>query len=133
MGLFLGVDMKYIKILITKPFIDKMSDTLMVLLEIFGKACMFYNVRLFLYAKLHVQMCLIIFGIRYVCKIGIRFVKEFDDTIRQNPFCWRILILRHKLRIKWECSLRKDFITFCMPCSSVFTIIFGNIQTAVIR
>ena len=77
-----------------------MSDTLMVLLEIFGKACMFYNVRLFLYTKLHVEMCLINFGIRYECKIGVRFVKEFYDTIRQNPFCRRILILKHKLRIE---------------------------------
>ena len=70
----------------------------MVLLEIFGKACMFYNVRLFLYTKLHVEMCLINFGIRYECKIGVRFVKEFNDTIRQNPFCRRILILTNKLR-----------------------------------
>ena len=77
-----------------------MSDTLMVLLEIFGKACMFYNVRLFLYTKLHVEMCLINFGIRYECKIGVRFVKEFNDTIRQNPFCRRILILKYKLRIE---------------------------------
>ena len=72
----------------------------MVLLEIFGKACMFYNVRLFLYTKLHVEMCLINFGIRYECKIGVRFVKEFNDTIRQNPFCRRIPILTHKLRIE---------------------------------
>ena len=61
---------------------------------------MFYNVRLFLYTKLHVEMCLINFGIRYECKIGVRFVKEFYDTIRQNPFCRRILILKHKL---WRC------------------------------
>ena len=92
---------------------------------------MFYNVRLFLYTKLHVEMCLINFGIRYECKIGVRFVKEFNDTIRQNPFCRRILILKHKLRIedagacKWEYSLRKDFTTFCMPSfSSVITIFF---------
>ena len=115
-----------------------MSDTLMVLLEIFGKACMFYNVRLFLYTKLHVEMCLINFGIRYECKIGVRFVKEFNDTIRQNPFCRRILILLAQItnwrdvswrsRSKWKYSLRKDFITFCMPSSSsyVITIFFVN-------
>ena len=90
-----------------------MSDTLMVLLEIFGKACMFYNVRLFLYTKLHVEMCLINFGIRYECKIGVRFVKEFNDTIRQNPFCRRILILKHKLwrrrSIKMRILIKKGF------------------------
>ena len=93
----------------------------MVLLEIFGKACMFYNVRLFLYAKLHVEMCLINFGISYVCKIGVWFVKEFDDLIIRNPFCRRILLLMHQLQIedagaqKWEFFLRKDFTAFCLP------------------
>ena len=98
-----------------------MSDTLMVLLEIFGKACMFYNVRLFLYSKLHVEMCLINFGISYVCKIRVWFVKEFDDIIIRNPFCRRILLLMHQLQIedagaqKWEFFLRKDFTAFCLP------------------
>ena len=65
---------------------------------------MFYNVRLFLYTKLHVEMCLINFGIRYECKIGLRFVKEFNGTIRQNPFCRRILIQITNWRdVSWRC------------------------------